>query len=124
MPFSNDDKLALAFLHRTHTGARQLIIRDVGIERREISSDAVTIDMEDEGTNRVIPILSVADGRSGGLLLCGGRDLLFFDSNQEVESPVRTRRMSSAVQRRPDARIDWTCSDITGYVPSRLLCML
>jgi hypothetical protein len=108
--------LALAFLLRTYTGGRQLIIRDVDTEENEISSNAVKVDIEDEGTDRVIPILPSPNGGNGGLLLFGGQEILFFDSNQEVKSPNKNRRMSTSDQRKPDAHIDWPCSDITGYV--------
>jgi hypothetical protein len=118
VPFSKDedDTLALAFLLRTYTGGRQLIIREVDIEENEISSSAVKIDIQDEGTNTVIPILPSQDGGSGGLLLFGGQEILFFDSKQDVRSPTKNRRVSTSDQRKPDAHIDWPCSEITGYV--------
>jgi hypothetical protein len=86
------------------------------MEGREVSSDAVKVDVEDEGTDRLIPILPSQDGGSGGILLFGGKGILFFDSKQETKSPTKHRRTSTLGRRKPDAHIDWPCSEITGYV--------
>ena len=117
MPFreDNDDDLAIAFLHRTYMGTRQVMIREVKLEEREMSSEATKIDIRDDGANRVIPVLPTQAGGGGGLLLCGGSELLFFESKQEQRSPTKSRRTSTLGQRRPDAQIDWPHSDITGY---------
>ncbi|KIM30042.1 hypothetical protein M408DRAFT_22463 [Serendipita vermifera MAFF 305830] len=117
MPFSDDEeeKLVLAFLHTAHTGGRQLTIRELDMEDREVSSNATVIDIRDERMDRIIPIVPSQSGGGGGLLVFGGSEILFFESKLDPKSPTKGRRQSMAGQRRPDAQLDWAHSDITGY---------
>jgi hypothetical protein len=114
VPYANTETLALAFLHRTHTGQRRVTVRAIDEENAEISADATEIDLQDPESTGLVPI-APSKGGPGGIVVYGGEQLIFYelrDADDKRESPKRRRTSTSS--RKPDAAILWPYSSIVG----------
>lgn len=114
VPYANAKTLALAFLHRTHTGQRRVTIRAIDEENGEISAEATEIDLQDPDSTGLVPI-APSKGGPGGIVVYGGEQLIFYelrDADDKRESPKRHRASTSG--RKPDAAVSWLYSSIVG----------
>jgi hypothetical protein len=114
VPYANAEILALAFLHRTHTGQRRVTVRTIDEDNTEISTEATEIDLQDPDSTGLIPI-APSKGGPGGIMVYGGEQLVFYelrDADDKRESPKRRRTSTSG--RKPDAAVSWLYSSIVG----------
>ena len=127
-----ENTYALSILHRDYTGTLQLLTRDLSIHRQELSIEPSRIlpqiVISEDDARALVPI-PATDKLPAGVLVIGGRNILFFEAGEPrladkgkgrekyVKGQFARKRSSSTSapgpRIEPRAQVDWQLSDLT-----------